>query len=431
VLTVGALIGMAAHLEGKGCSVLDMTGMAQKGGAVTSHLRIGRSPSGIYSSRLGAGMTDLILACDMIVGSGQDVLKTVRPGQTKAIVNTDVTPTGEFQTNRNLDLGEQRLEDSIRRALDGGDLFELHATRMATDLTGDSIATNILMVGYAAQKGLLPVSIASLEEAIRLNGTFVKGNLRTLALGRLAAVTPEALAASPSDTHPETDTLEGLIASRVRLLADYQDSRYAARYVDFVRSVEQRVQAKQLDGGPLLVREVALTLGRLMAYKDEYEVARLHSDPAFWNRLRSQFSGDFKVTFHLAPPLLPGRDPNSGRPRKREFGRWMVPAFRVLRSLKVLRGTPFDPFGYTRERRMERRLIDEYRQLIDTLLERVTQRNLATTIDLAAAAYDVRGYGLVKDASVREYELRKQQLLNALDIGQRSEAKPKLVVEAS
>ena len=435
VLTVGALIGMAAHLEGKGCSILDMTGMAQKGGAVTSHLRIGPSPDHIFSSRLGAGMTDLILACDMIVGSGQDILKTVRPGETKAVVNTDVTPTGEFQTNRNLDLGEQRLEDSIRAALGGADLFELHATRLATDLTGDSIATNILMLGYAAQKGLLPVSLGTLEEAIRLNGTFVKGNLRTLSLGRLAAHAPEALVPSPSgasDATRRTDTLDGLIESRVRLLTDFQNARYAARYVDFVRSVERRVQAKHLDGGQLLVREVALTLGRLMAYKDEYEVARLHSDPAFWDRLKSQFSGDFKVTFHLAPPLLPGRDPNSGRPRKREFGQWMLPVFRVLKSLKVLRGTPFDPFGYTRERRMERRLIEEYRALIDMLLERVDQRNLATAIELAAAAYDIRGYGLVKDASVKDYEQRRQQLLSTLDAGQEANAgaKAELVPEA-
>ena len=416
VLTVGALIGMAAHIEGKGVSILDMTGMAQKGGGVTSHIRVGPNPDGIYTSRLGVGMTDLILACDMIVATGGDVMKTVRPGITKAIVNSDVTPTGEFQTNRKMELGEALLEQTIFDAIDGGDYLALHASKLATDLTGDSIATNVLMMGYAAQKGLLPVSLEALEEAIRLNGTFVKGNLRTLALGRLAAHAPEALARELAEKvdEPETDTLDGLIASRTRLLTAYQDERYAERYVSFVRDVERRVGEKQLDGGDLLVREVALTLARLMAYKDEYEVARLHSDPKFWERLRTQFSGDFKVKFHLAPPMLPGRDA-SGRPKKREFGQWMLPVFRVLKSLKGLRGTPFDPFGYFPERRMERRLIEEYRALVELIIGRLDRSNLSTAIELAGAAYDIRGYGPVKDASVEEYDARREQLLSALD----------------
>ena len=194
VLTIGALLGMAAHLDGKGCSVLDMTGMAQKGGSVTSHIRIGPDPAGIFTSRLSEGMTDVLIACDMIVGSGPTVLKTVRPGRTAAILNTDVAPTGEFQSNKFLDLGEAQLRQAIIDALDGGPAFDLHASKLATDLTGDSIGTNILMLGYAAQQGLLPLSLASIEEAIRLNGTFVEGNLRTLALGRLAAHDPGALA---------------------------------------------------------------------------------------------------------------------------------------------------------------------------------------------------------------------------------------------
>jgi len=416
VLTVGALLGMAAHIEGKGCTILDMTGMAQKGGAVTSHIRVGSSPDAIYTSRLGVGMTDLIIACDMIVGSGNDVLKTVRPGSTKAIVNADVTPTGEFQTNRNMDLGEAKLEQAIHDALGSGDVFELHASKLATDLTGDSIATNVLMLGYALQKGLLPVSLEAIEEAIRLNGTFVKGNLRTLALGRVAAHAPDALARELAEkvNHGHIDTLEGLIASRVQLLIAYQDAAYADRYLSFVRSVEQRVKEKGLEGGDLLVREVALTLARLMSYKDEYEVARLHTDPKNIERLKAQFSGDFKLKFHLAPPMLPGRDA-SGRPKKREFGEWVLPLFRILKSLKGLRGTPFDPFGYFPERRMERRLIEEYRALIGMVLDRVEQSNLSTVIELAGAAYDIRGYGPVKDASVEEYQARRDQLIAALD----------------
>lgn len=416
VLTVGALLGMAAHLEGKGCTVLDVTGMAQKGGAVTGHIRTGPRPDSIFTSRLGIGSADLILACDMIVASGADVLKTVKPGRTVAVVNSDVTPTGEFQTNRKMDLGGDQLEETIRDALGGGKFLPVHGTRLATDLTGDSIATNVFMMGYASQRGLLPVSVASIEEAIRLNGTFVKGNLRTFALGRLAAHAPEALSRVLAGKTKQVplDTLDQLLESRVRLLTDFQDASYAAEYVDFVREIERAVSAKNLDGGELLVREVALTLARLMTYKDEYEVARLHADPKFMALLREQFDGDFKIKFHLAPPMLPGRDA-SGRPRKREFGGWMLPVFRVLQHFKKLRGTPFDPFGYTAERRMERRQIADYKALARQLVEQVQQSKLSIAIELAGAAYDIRGYGPVKDASVEEYEARRAALLAALE----------------
>lgn len=416
VLTVGALIGMAAHLEGKGCTVLDLTGMAQKGGAVTSHIRVGMTPETIFASRLGLGAADVILACDMIVGSGADVLKTIRPGRTAAVVNQDVTPTGEFQTNRNLDLGEAMLEETIRKSLRGGLYLPFHASRLAIDLIGDSIATNIMMVGYAAQMGLLPVSVESLEEAIRLNGTFVKGNLRTFALGRLAAHDPGALAREIGTRNelPVLDTVDAVVESRAKLLTEYQNPAYAQRYVGFVRDMERLLAGRALDGGDLLVRDIALTLGRIMAYKDEYEVARLHSDPKFWERLRRQFDGDLKVTFHLAPPMLPGKDMD-GKPRKREFGSWMLPVFRSLARLKGLRGTAFDPFGYTAERRFERRLIDEYRALMTDVVNRVDQQTLPAALELASAAYDIRGYGHVKDASVADYERRLAELRRAFD----------------
>ncbi|WP_179041450.1 DUF6537 domain-containing protein [Sphingobium lactosutens] len=232
-------------------------------------------------------------------------------------------------------------------------------------------------MGYAAQKGLLPVSTASIEEAIRPNGTFVKSNLRTFALGPVTAHAPDQLAHILADT-PTTasiDTLDTLIESRVRLLTAYQDEAYAKSYVDFVREMEAAVAARKLDGSELFVREVALTSARLMSYRDEYEVARLHADPKFIARLRHQFEGDFKITFHLAPPMLPGRDA-TGRPKKREFGEWMLPVFRILQRFKGLRGTMFDPFGYTAERRMERRLIVEYRALIRQVAARIDQSRL-------------------------------------------------------
>lgn len=416
VLTLGALMGMAAHLEAKGCSILDVTGLAQKGGAVTSHIRVAAEAKELNTSRLAFGMADLILAADMIVGSGGDVLKTVKPGKTVAIVNRDVTPTGEFQTNHKLDLGEAKLELAISDALGGGTLLPVHGSRLATELTGDSIGTNVLMLGYAAQMGLLPVSIESLDEAIRLNGAFVTGNLRTLKLGRLAAHNPEAIAnlLGNDDNVARLDTVEDVIASRVRMLTSYQNAEYARSYEAFVRDIARQLDAQNLEGSELFTREVALTLARLMSYKDEYEVARLHSDPEFWERLHAQFSGNFKVSFHLAPPMLPGKDA-IGRPKKRTVGPWIRPVFSILKRGKVLRGTAFDPFGYSRERRTERRLIGEYRSLVWDIVARVTQANLDTSIELAGAAYEIRGFGPVKDASLAEYRERKAGLLKVLE----------------
>lgn len=417
VLTIGALLGMASHLDGKGCTVLDMTGMAQKGGAVTSHIRIGPTPKGIYTSRLSEGMSDLILACDMIVGSGAPVLKTVAPGKTAAILNTDVAPTGDFQSNKYLDLSEARLRAAILQALDGGKSFELPASKLATDLTGDSIGTNVLMMGYAAQKGLLPVSVASIEEAIRLNGTFVKGNLRTFALGRLAAHDAAALSKLLDTTPalPPLNTVDEVLASRTRLLTDYQNESYASVYRSYIESVRQKVAARKLgEKGEEFVRQTALTLAKLMSYKDEYEVARLYTNPEFMQRIREQFSGDFRLSFNLAPPILPGLDLATGRPKKRSFGPWMMKGFQLLARFKGLRGTPFDIFGYFPERRMERGLITAYRGIIDSTVDQLDARTIDTGIRIAASAREIGGYGPVKDASVERFRTELQTLQAAL-----------------
>ncbi len=414
VLTIGALLGMAAHLDGKGCSILDLTGMAQKGGSVTSHIRIGPDPAGIYSSRLSEGMVDVLMACDLIVGSGTGVLKTLRPGRSAAILNTDVAPTGDFQKNKHLDLGEARMREAIVEALAGGAEHSLPASRLATDLTGDSIGTNILMLGYAAQKGLLPVSVASLQEAIRLNGAFVEGNLRTFALGRLAAHAPDLLAQelAPVPVTP-LQTVEQVMASRTRLLTDYQDAAYAERYRAFVEDIRRRVAA--VPGSDAFVRQVALTLGRLMQYKDEYEVARLYTDPKFMERMREQFTGDFKFSFNLASSaLFTGKD-SDGRPKKRQLGSWMMWAFRLLAPMKVLRGTPFDILGYTAERRMERRLIREYQELIPGIADRLNAGNLIAGTELARAAIDIAGYGPVKEGNAKAYEAKLPALKEAFD----------------
>ncbi|MVF13474.1 indolepyruvate ferredoxin oxidoreductase family protein [Ketobacter sp. MCCC 1A13808] len=421
VLTVGALLGMASHLDGKGCTILDLTGMAQKGGAVTSHIRIGPDPKGIFTSRLSEGMTDILIACDMIVGSGAPVLKTLRPGTSTAILNTDVAPTGDFQSNKYLDLGEARLRSSIHKALDGGRCYDLNASKLATDLTGDSIGTNMLMLGYAIQKGLLPLSVESIQQAIRLNGTFVEGNLRTLALGRLAAHDPVALAKELDDTPslPPLDTVEDVLASRTRLLSEYQNEAYAQHYSAYIGAVREKIAGLKLnqmfDQEQEFTRQTALTLAKLMAYKDEYEVARLYTHPTFMQRIKQQFSGDFKLTLNLAPPIIPGQDKATGRPKKRSFGPWMLKAFKLLSKLKGLRGTPFDIFGYFPERKMERRLIVEYRELIDSVIGNLNEDNIEIGIKIAAAAREIGGYGPVKEESVQRYHAELKNWLQAFN----------------
>ena len=317
-----------------------------------------------------------------------------------------------------MDLGNEPMRDAIAAALDGGALLALPASKLAVELMGDSIATNVLMLGYAAQKGLLPVSLASLEQSIRLNGTAADSNLRALAVGRLAAHSPEALERSLGDKPeiPSLATVEEVLESRARLLTAYQDARYAETYRRFVQGIRQRLGARHVKGDAF-VRQVALTLARLMAYKDEYEVARLYADPKFMQRLRAQFDGEFALTFHLAPPFLPGRDAG-GRPKKRRFGAGTISLFRVLAGFKGLRGTAFDPFGYSAERRMERRLIDDYRNLIDRITDEINPSNLAAAVLLAAAAGRIAGYGPVKDAALKAYEEELPALLQAFAVAQ-------------
>lgn len=414
VLTVGALLGMAAHIEGLGCTVLDMTGMAQKGGSVSSHVRLSRTPT-TYSARLGEGMTDLLLACDMIGGAAPAALKTLRLGAAQAVVNADVAPTGEFHSNNFLNLDEAQLQSCIEEALAGGSLHVINASRLATELTGDSIGTNILMLGFALQKGLLPVSIEALKQAIRLNGAAVESNLQTLDLGRLLAHDPEVIA-SNSEPEAAPDTLEALIERRSHHLTAYQNAAYAQDYQRFLTAIAARISTLSAQYKDRFLREIALTLSRLMAYKDEYEVARLYVDPQFKKRLHAQFSGNYKLSFHMAPPMFLGKDA-LGRPKKRRFGPWMLSSFEVLSRLKVLRGSPFDLFGYTSERRMERQLIADYRELVMETVAHLNDNNVSAGIDLVAAAGRIAGYGPVKMAAIAAYRgqlpgLKQQFMVN-------------------
>jgi len=417
VVTIGAIMGMAAHIEGKGATVLDQLGMAQKGGAVISHVRIGASPEALHAVRLGAGGANLLLGCDLVVSASADALAKLEPGASKAIVNTHETITGEFTRHPDLAFPSNTLKLSIEAAAGADACDFIEASKLATALMGDSIATNLFMLGYAYQKGLIPIGHEALERAIELNGTAVQMNLGAFRWGRRAAAdraAVEVLAAPAADNvvpfARPTSTVDDIVASRVKHLTGYQDAAFAERYralVERVRSVEQRVAP----GETALTRAVARYYAKLLAYKDEYEVARLFTGAAFASQLGAQFEGDFKLTFHLAPPLLGNRDPKTGRLKKQQFGPWVLGVFRLLARLKGLRGTAFDPFGYTAERRQERVLIREYEGLVDELLGGLRPDNLSLAVKLASIPDDIRGYGHVKDAHLAKVQRKKHDLL--------------------
>ncbi len=411
VLTVGAILGMAAHMEGKSAKVLDMTGMAQKGGGVMSHVRFSASADHIPSARLGTGQTDLLVACDLIVASGPDVVKTIR-ADTHVAANEDVVPTGEFQTRPDVDLSPTTFMHAIEQRIGKGNISLLRANELAAKLLGDTIFTNLMMVGFVAQKGLLPVGLEAIEEAVRLNGTAVKQNLMALSLGRLAAAFPtELMAFAKLTSTGQPQTPAEMISSRAKHLTAYQNAAYAKTYTEFMDDMAARLRGH--DAAPFLM-QVANQLARLMAYKDEYEVARLYSLPAFREDLARQFDGNYKIALNLAPPLLAfRRDAKTGRPKKIEFGPWIFPLLKLMSQLKPLRGTLLDPFGYTAERRMERRLITEYREMILALAASVTDATMDQATEIAGAAHLIAGYGPVKDDGEKAYQAHIKTLLAA------------------
>ncbi|MFN3472444.1 MAG: indolepyruvate ferredoxin oxidoreductase family protein [Blastomonas sp.] len=414
VLTVGAVLAMAAHLEGKSAKLLDMTGMAQKGGAVVSHLRIAEDIAEMPSARLGVGQADVILACDLIVATATDVLRSAGD-TTRLIANSDVAPTGEFQSNQAIDLSAFRFLTALAKRIPREQTDRFRAGELATRLLGDAIFTNFMMVGFAAQKGLLPVGLEAIDKALGLNGVAVKANRQAVALGRLAAVDLTALMefADLDETRAgEPDTLEAMLDSRSRRLTAFQDEAWAQRYRDRIAALQQVVEQRGVRGAEGFLRACANQLARLMAYKDEYEVARLYADPAFTQAIAEAFDGDPKLNFNLAPPFLPlGKDRKTGRPRKIRIGPWMLPAFRLMQHGKRLRGGPFDLFGYSAERRMERALIGEYEEIVMGIANGLDAANLALAEEIAGSAWRVRGYGPVKEQGVEDWRAWLAQTL--------------------
>ena len=424
VVTVGAVIGMAAHLEGKGCGIVDMAGLAQKGGSVVSHLRIAQRPEDINTITVPAGGADLVLGCDIMVVGSKKVLAAIRPGETQVFVNTHEALPGQFTQDPDYSLPQARLQKEIigrvGRPAKGGTLFHrIDATRIARTLFADTILANMFMLGYAFQSGRIPLAAESIEQAIVLNGQAVERNQRAFALGRLAMADADAFAAMLPDPHDtgrpaEAETLDDIVARRMDFLTAYQNAAYAERYGTLVARI--RAAEEKLPGAPgELSLAVARYLFKLMAYKDEYEVARLYTEGRFARALKETFEGDLKLTLHLAPPVLSRPDPRTGAPRKREFGAWILPLLRLLAPLKVVRGTAFDVFGRTEERRMERRLRDDYEKLIDRFATELSSGNYEVAVALAELPERIRGYGHVKARHLAEIAPLRDGLMAQFD----------------
>lgn len=417
IVTIGAIIGMAAHLEGKGVGIIDMAGLAQKGGAVYSHIRIANNPDDIHAIRVSAAGADLVLGGDIVVVGNKKVLSAVKNGNTRMIVNTAEFLPGDFTRNADFSLPTERLRRAIVSSAGRDNSHFIDASRLATALLGNSIGANMFMLGYAYQNGALPLSPEAIEKAIEMNGEAVKMNIQAFRYGRRAAVDPVALEKliSPAPTE-DNDSLKlsqsfgETVERRVAFLTAYQSARYARRYRTAVEKIVV-AEAEKAPGQSALSEAVARYLFKLMAYKDEYEVARLYTDTGFIERVKAQFApGDLRFEFHLAPPMLAKHDPSTGEPKKMSFGPWMLKAFGVLARFKFLRGTPLDPFGYTEERRTERKLIAEYLAKLETLAADLTPANYPAAVAIASIPEKIRGYGPVKARSLKITQAEEQGL---------------------
>ncbi len=414
VITIGSLLGMAAHLEGKGVVTQDAGGLAQKGGATWSHVQIANRPEAIFTTKVDTAQADLVIACDSIVGAMKYTLTVMQQGRSFVALNTHGTPTAAFVKNPDWQFPGAHCEAAVRASVGDDHLGAFDAEQVAVQMLGDSLYTNPLMLGYAWQRGRIPLSHAALMRAFELNGVQVANNQLAFEWGRhcahdLAAV--QALFAAQQVIQiVRKPGLDEQVARRVAFLTDYQDADYAARYQAFVAQVRAAESAVAGLKGSALSEAVARGLFKLMAYKDEYEVARLYTSGHFLKQIEAQFEGDYRLHVNLAPPLLAKRD-DDGHLAKSEYGPWMLKAFGLIKHLRFLRGTAFDPFGRSEERRTERALIEEYVQTIEQLLSDLNPERIDLATRIAAVPEHIRGYGHVKEAHLAKAKAEREALL--------------------
>ncbi len=423
VITIGSLLGMAAHLEGKGVVTQDAGGLAQKGGATWSHIQIANRPDAIFTTKVDTAKADLVIACDSIVGAAKYTLTVMQQGRTYVALNTHGTPTAAFVKNADWQFPGGACEAAVRASVGDALVGAFDAEQVAVQLLGDSIYTNPLMLGYAWQRGRIPLGHAALMRAMELNGVQIDNNKAAFEWGRrcahdLAAV--QALfKAQQVIQFVKKPGLDEMLKTRIDFLTGYQDAAYAEQYRAFVEKV--RAAEAPLEGGTALSEAVARYLFKLMAYKDEYEVARLHTDPAFTTKIAGMFEGDYKLVHHLAPPGI-AKTNSRGELVKQPFGPWMRSAFGLLARMKGLRGGPLDLFGRSEERRMERALISEYRASIDELLQTLTAGNRPLALEIARIPEDIRGYGHVKARHLATARPKWQALLKRWRAGELQQA---------
>ena len=412
VVTLGAILGMAAHLEGKGSGTIDMAGLAQKGGAVTSHIAIAKQAEDIKTIRITPGGADLVLGCDLVVSASDPLLDTVTKGKTKMVINLAEMTTGDFIKDTEFTLPVDLMRTRLTKSVDDNAAFFTDATRIATKLMGNSIATNMFMLGMAYQHGFLPVHQQSIHHALKLNGVQVDFNQKAFEWGRIWVQDPEFVLAELDDTETtKVETLTEKTARHITTLTQYQNQAYAAQYQELIKFTAQCDTGRSKK----LTHTVADNCFKLMTYKDEYEVARLYSSDAFRAGLDAQFDGDAKLRIHLAPPLLSKINPTTGAPIKRAFGPWIFTAMRILAKAKFLRGGPFDIFGKTKERRMERQLIIDYFALVNDLCQTLTPSRYDDSVKTLSMVNKVRGFGHVKDRNFQQYQLDLKAQLDTLN----------------
>ncbi len=412
VTTLGAILGMAAHIENKGVSVLDMTGLAQKFGAVISHIQIAKDPQDILAVRIAAGGANLVIGSDLVVAASNDCMVKVDPDITHAVINRHEAMTADFTRNADAVFPATSMRKLIGTCVGPDKTAFVDANLNTERYLGGTMAANIFLAGYAFQQGLIPLTAASILEAIELNGAGVTENQAAFHLGRMAAVDRLPEPGNPEEEARLPKTLDEIIAHRESYLENYQNKAYARRFRQMVEKFRQA--ESQLDSDTVTLA-VANSYFKLLAYKDEYEVARLYSASAYRAALSAQFEGEYKLQFHLAPPLLAPVDPHTGLPRKMTFGGWMLGVFKLMARLKFLRGTPLDPFGYTRDRKLERELIAEFESLADKLLGQLTDSTLKDITNVVLQYQKIRGYGHIKAANAATARATTQTLLDQLN----------------
>lgn len=416
VLTVASLVAMAAHIEGKGCATMNQTGLAQKFGSVVSHVRVGKNQQAINAVRIPAGDADLLMGCDLVVAAGDEAMAKANVERSFAVVNSYEAATAEFITNPDAEFPAASMRTIIQEEVGPDKAFFIDATAIASALLGDAMASNLFLLGYAYQKGLVPVGAEALERAIELNNVAVDFNKQAFWWGRHAAHDHQAViarAAVPVAVKALED-LDDILNDRYQRLVEYQDKRYAERYRQQVEAVRAAAAGVRGNEDEALAKTVARTLYGLMAYKDEYEVARLLSSDTFKQQIAEQFEGDYRIDFHLAPPLFARRDPDTGKPVKSRFPGWLMPLFKCLARAKGLRGTRLDPFRWLADRRLDRRLLGDYERLLEVLKCELSDDNYSDAVTLAGLAQQVRGYGHIRASAAEHYDQEQQRWLQRL-----------------